>query len=55
VLRQISAELRKIANAIGTGAPILPVPEIPLPPRPAHSALPERDDLEFLYDDDIPF
>lgn len=55
VMQQISAELREIASAIVTGALILQVPEIPLPPRPARSAFSERDDLQLTCDDDIPF
>lgn len=55
ILPQVSEELREIARALDTGAPISPMPAIPLPPRPTRRALSRQDDLEPAFDDDIPF
>ncbi len=55
VLPQVIAELREIAKALETGAPILPIPAIPPSPRPPHHALSRRGDRERTSDDEIPF
>jgi len=55
IVPQVSEELREIAQALDTGAPISPMPAIPLPPRPTRRALSRQDDLEPTFDDDIPF
>jgi hypothetical protein len=56
VLPQVREELREIAKALDTGAPISPIPAIPLPPRPTHRDLSRRGDQERAFDDDeIPF
>ena len=54
VLPQVSEELRDIAKALDTHAPILPIPEIPLPPRQTRPASSRRRDQEWT-DDEIPF
>jgi hypothetical protein len=54
VLPQVSEELRGIANALDAQAPILPIPEIPLPPRQTRPAFARRRDQE-RTDDEIPF
>ena len=56
VLVQVREELREIANALDTGAPISPMPEIPLPLRPRRRGLTRQRDRESTFDDDeIPF
>jgi hypothetical protein len=55
VLPQVSEELRKLAEALNTGAPISPIPTIPLPPRQARPAFSRRGDRDRTFDDDIPF
>jgi hypothetical protein len=56
VLHQTREELREIAKALDTGAPISPIPAIPIAPRPTRRALSQRDDRERTFDDDeIPF
>jgi hypothetical protein len=56
VLPQVREELRQIANALDTGAPISPIPTIPLPPRPTRRDLSRRGDQERVFEDDeIPF
>ena len=56
VLPQVREELREIARALDTGAPISPIPAIPLPPRPTRRGLSRRGDQERTFDDDeIPF
>ncbi len=58
VLAQVREELREIANALDTGAPISPVPAIPVPPRPTRRESSRRGDQECAFDDDdeeIPF
>jgi len=54
VLRQVSTEFREIAQALDTGAPISPIPTIPLPPR-ARRAFSQRAYEEPTFDDEIPF
>jgi hypothetical protein len=56
VLAQVREELREIANALDTGAPISPMPEIPLPPQPRRRGLSRQRGREPTFDDDeIPF
>jgi hypothetical protein len=55
VLPQVIVELREIAEALDTGAPISPITAIPLPPRPTRRAFSLRDDPEPALDDEIPF
>ena len=56
VLPQVSEELRAIAQALDTGAPISAIPEIPVPPRPRRRAFSRRDNQDAPFDDDgIPF
>jgi hypothetical protein len=62
VLPQVSEELRAIAQALDTGAPISAIPEIPIPPsrtrRASSRANPEPtfdDDGIPFFDDEIPF
>ena len=56
VLPQVREELWEIAKALDTGAPISPVPAIPVPPRPPHHAVSRRGDQQRTFDDDeIPF
>ena len=55
VLPQVIEELRGIAVAVETGAPISAIPEIPLPPRPTRRAFSQPRDQEQTFDDDIPF
>jgi hypothetical protein len=55
VLPQVIEELREIAGALETGAPIPAIPEIPLPPRHTRRAFPRRRDQEETFDDEIPF
>ena len=55
VLPQVVQELREIAEALETGAPIWPIPTIPQSPRPARHALSRRGDRELNSDDEIPF
>jgi hypothetical protein len=55
VLPQVIEELRQIAEALNTGAPISPIPTIPLPPRQARPALSRRGDRDRTFDDEIPF
>ena len=56
VLSQVGEELREIANALDTGAPISPIPAIPSPPRPTRRDLSRRGDRERAFDDEeIPF
>lgn len=55
VLPQVIAELREIAEALETGAPISPIPAIPPSPRPPRHALSRQGDRERTSDDEIPF
>lgn len=55
VLPQVSEELQEIAKALDTGAPISPIPAIPLPPRPSCPAFSRRGDGEPTFEDEIPF
>ena len=55
VLPQVCEELREIAAALDTGAPIYPFPGIALPPGPTRPAFSRQDDLEPTFDDEIPF
>jgi hypothetical protein len=55
VLPQVIEELREIAGALETGAPISAIPEIPVPPRPTRRAFSRRRDREQTFDDEIPF
>lgn len=56
VLPEVGEELREIAKALYTGAPISPMPAIPVPPRPTRPPFSRRDDREHTVDDDeIPF
>jgi len=55
VLPQVIQELREIAEALETGAPVWPIPEIPQPPRRAPYPLSQRGDRKRRSDDDIPF
>ena len=56
VLPQVTAELRKVAEALETGAPISPIPAIlTSPPRPARHVLSRQGDQEPTSDDEIPF
>jgi len=55
VLPQLIQELREIAEALETGAPVSPFPEIPQSPRPAPRALSRQRDRDYQSDDDIPF
>ena len=54
VLAQVRDQLRDIANALDIGAPISPMPEIPLPPRPRRRGLSRQREPTF-DDDEIPF
>ena len=56
VLAQVREELWEIATALDTGAPISPMPEVPLPPQPRRSGLSRQRDREPTFDDgEIPF
>jgi hypothetical protein len=55
VLPQVGEELREIANALDTGAPMPQVPGIPVPPRKRRAASSRRDSHARTFDDDIPF
>ena len=56
VLPQVGEELREIAKALDTGAPISPMTAIPVPPRATRRGLSRREDQERTFDDDeIPF
>jgi hypothetical protein len=56
VLPQVCEELREITKALHTGAPISPVPAIPLPPGPRRIDSSRRRDQECAFDDEeIPF
>ena len=56
VLPQVREELREIARALDTGAPISPMTATPVPPRATRRGLSRRDDQERTFDDDeIPF
>ena len=55
VLPQVIQELREIAEALETGAPVWPIPAIPQPPRRARYALSQRGDQKRQSDDEIPF
>ena len=52
VLPQVSEELREIAKALDTGAPISPMTAIPVPPRATRRGLSRRGDQERTFDDD---
>ena len=53
---QVSEELREIAKALDTGAPISPIPAIPLPPRSERHPVSRRGYRECTFnDDEIPF
>jgi hypothetical protein len=56
VLPQVSEELRAIAQALDTGAPIPAIPEIPVPPSRTRRTFSRRVNPEPTFDDDgIPF
>jgi len=56
VLPQVREELREIAKALDTGAPISPIPAIPLPPRPTRRDLSRRGNQARAFDDEeVPF
>jgi hypothetical protein len=55
VLPQVREELREIAKALDTGAPISPMPEIPLPPQLRRGLSRQRDREPTFDDDEIPF
>jgi hypothetical protein len=55
VLPQVIQELREIAEALETGAPVSPIPAIPHSPRPARHTLSRRGNWECPSDDEIPF
>lgn len=55
LLPQVGRELREIADALDTGAPIPQVPGIPLTPRETCAASPRRDSHAHTFDDHIPF
>jgi hypothetical protein len=56
VLPQLREELREIAKALDTGAPISAMPAIPVPPRPTRRSLSRRGSQErAFHDDEIPF
>ena len=56
VLPQVREELREIATALDTGAPISPMTSIPVPPQATRRGLSRRRDQERPFDDDeIPF
>jgi len=56
VLPQVREELAAIMAALGTRAPISPIPAIPLPPCPAHPDFSRRSSRDRTLDDDeIPF
>jgi hypothetical protein len=55
VLPQVIEELREIAGALESGAPIPAITEIPVPPRPTRRAFSRQRDQEESFDDEIPF
>ena len=55
VLPQVIAELREIAEALETGAPIWPIPTIPVSPRRPRHVSSQQGDRERTSDDEIPF
>jgi hypothetical protein len=55
VLPQVIAELREVAEALETGAPISPIPAISSSPRRPRHALSREGDRERTSDDEIPF
>jgi hypothetical protein len=56
VLPQVRDELAAIMAALDTGAPISPIPAVPLPPRRGHPPVSRRGSLDRAVDDDeIPF
>ena len=56
VLPQVREELAAIMAALGTRAPISPIPSIPLPPRRGRPHVSRRSSLDRAVDDDeIPF
>jgi hypothetical protein len=56
VMPQVIEELREIAQALDTGAPISAMPAIPAPPYPPRRAFSRRGNQEPQFDDDeIPF
>lgn len=55
MLAQVPRELREIAQALETGAPVSPMPAIPGPPRPPRHASSRQGDRERKSDDEIPF
>lgn len=55
IIAQISGELREIAQALDIGAPISPLPAIPLPPRPGPRVHSRHHRVQPHLDDEIPF
>ena len=55
VLPEVIRELREVAEALETAAPVSPRPEIPQSPRPARRALSQPGTWECQSDDEIPF
>jgi hypothetical protein len=55
MLPQVIRELREIAGALETGAPVSPIPAIPHAPRPARHLSSQPGNRECQSDDEIPF
>ena len=55
MLPQVIRELREIAGALETGAPVSPIPAIPHSPRPARHLSSQPGNRECQSDDEIPF
>jgi len=55
VLAQVPRELREIADALETRAPVPPMPAIPRPPHPPRRASSRQGNRERQSDDEIPF
>ena len=55
VLPLVIRELREIAQALETGAPIWPIPTIPVSPRRPRHVSSQQGDRERTSDDEIPF
>jgi hypothetical protein len=55
VLPHVIEELREIAGALESGAPIPAITEIPVPPRPTRRAFSRQRDQKETFDDEIPF
>jgi hypothetical protein len=55
VLAPVPRELREIAEALETGAPVWPLPAVPMTRRPLRHALSRQVERELKSDDEIPF